>query len=465
MHHSVTVIVPVHNQLNHLKVCCEIVLANFRNDYPDGQLIVVDINSNDGTEEWLSSQKNISYIAIDGDISRSQAYNVALEHADGEMILFLNSDAYITDHTIVRLERYLYSDKKNAAVGPVSHKMVVYSLQEFHDNIPGLKDMFQVRDFSEQVYRRVFMHRPIKSSYLYSFCLLAKKNIIMSLGGFDNSYYANVMEDVDLTMRMVQAGYELLVIPSVFVYNDRIWPFSDRGYDQYAAYETMQSIFYKKWKFNFFYASSLRFDLLRYIDFKKNNLAVLEAGCGMGTNFAYIKSKNSKAVLCGVELCEETAFFAQKYADVRNDDLEKIVVPEWENKFDYIVMGDIVEHLIDPWSALKKLKVMLKSDGCIIASIPNIMNAVTMYHILSGKFTYADSGILDKTHMRFFTKYEIEKLFNDCGYNAEFLGYNQIVGRNEKINEFENEIMSMKSLNIDPDEFNAMQYIIKATKM
>ena len=145
--------------------------------------------------------------------------------------------------------------------------------------------------------------------------------------------------------------------------------------------------------------------------------------------------------------------------------MEKIVVPEWENKFDYIVMGDIVEHLIDPWSALKKLKVMLKSDGCIIASIPNIMNAVTMYHILSGKFTYDDSGILDRTHMRFFTKYEIKKMFNDCGYDIEFLRYNQIVGRNEKINEFENEIMSMKSLNIDPDEFNAMQYIIKATKM
>ena len=108
---------------------------------------------------------------------------------------------------------------------------------------------------------------------------------------------------------------------------------------------------------------------------------------------------------------------------------------------------------------------MLKSDGCIIASIPNIMNAVTMHHILSGKFTYAESGILDRTHMRFFTRYEIKKMFNDCEYDIEFLGYNQIVGRDEEINEFEKEIMSMKSLNVDPDEFNTMQYIIKATKI
>ena len=56
-------------------------------------------------------------------------------------------------------------------------------------------------------------------------------------------------------------------------------------------------------------------------------------------------------------------------------------------------------------------------------------------------------------------------MFNDCGYDIEFLGYNQIVGRDDDINNFEKEIMSMKSLNVDPDEFNAMQYIIKANKM
>lgn len=56
-------------------------------------------------------------------------------------------------------------------------------------------------------------------------------------------------------------------------------------------------------------------------------------------------------------------------------------------------------------------------------------------------------------------------MFNDCGYDIEFLGYNQIVGRDDDINNFEKEIISMKSLNVDPDEFNAMQYIIKATKM
>ena len=465
MHHSLTVIVPVHNQLEYLKVCCEIVLANFINDYPDGQLIIVDMNSNDGTKEWLSLQKNISYITIDGDVSKSYAYNAALEYSDGEMVLFLNPDAHITDHSIIRLEKYLYSNENVVAVGPVLSNVRMDNLQRYSGNIPNLVDVFQARVFSDQLYQERCLELPYNTNFLYDSCLLVKKRIILSEGAFDTKYYANSMEDIDLSLRLIKAGYQLLIVPSVFVYNDYHWPFIDRGYNQNDSYVTMADVFEKKWKFNFFYSNNMRNDLLRFIDTKRNGLSILEVGCGMGANFTYIKAINPNAYLCGVELSHRTAFFAQKHADVRGGDLEKIEVPEWNNKFDYIIMGDIIEHLVDPWSVLKKLKVMLKSDGCIIASIPNIMNAVTMHHILSGKFTYAESGILDRTHMRFFTRYEIKKMFNDCEYDIEFLGYNQIVGRDEEINEFEKEIMSMKSLNVDPDEFNTMQYIIKATKI
>lgn len=465
MHHSLTVIVPVHNQLEHLKVCCEIVLANFKNDYPDGQLIVIDMNSNDGTEEWLSLQNNISYITIDGEVSKSNAYNAALEYSDGEMVLFLNSDAYITDRTISRLERYLYSKNDIAAVGPVSSKIEIDNLQKYSGIMPEFKNIYNAREFSNNLFRREFTRRIYDTNFLYDFCLLAKKETIISVGGFDVDYYANSIEDIDLSLRLIKAGYQLKVVPSVFVYNDRHWQFEDRGYNHYISYRLMLEVFKEKWQFNLSYSANLRKDLLNYIDCSKENLALLETGCAMGANFTYIKALNPKAELCGIELCDGAAYFAKKHADVCSADLEKIEVPEWDNKFDYIIMGDIIEHLIDPWSALKKLKVMLKSGGCIIASIPNIMNAVTMYHILSGKFTYEESGVLDKTHMRFFTKYEIEKMFNDCGYDIEFLGYNQIVGRDDDINNFEKEIMSMKSLNVDPDEFNAMQYIIKANKM
>lgn len=215
MHRSLTVIVPVHNQLDYLKVCCEIVLANFKNDYPDGQLIVVDMNSNDGTEAWLSKQTEISYIAIEDEVCKSQAYNAALEYATGEMILFLNCDAYITDHTILRLEEHLYSNESVAAVGPLLSKVEMDNLQRYLGDIPKLKDVFQAREFSDQLYKEKRVELPYTTNFLYDTCLLIKKDIILSVGNFDIKYYANSMEDMDLSLRLIQAGYQLLVIPSV----------------------------------------------------------------------------------------------------------------------------------------------------------------------------------------------------------------------------------------------------------
>lgn len=269
MHHSLTVIVPVRNQLEHLKVCCDIVLANFRNDYPDGQLIVVDMNSNDGTEAWLSGQSDISYIAIEDEVCKSQAYNTALEYANGEMVLFINCDAYITDHTISRLERYLYSKDDIAAVGPVFSKIEIDNLQKYSGIMPDFKNIYDAREFSNYLFRREFTRRIYDTNFLYDFCLLAKKEAVISVGGFDVDYYANSMEDIDLSLRLIKSGYKLNVVPAVFVYNDRQWAFLDRGYDLYEAYCKMTQIFENKWNFNFFYSGNLRNDLLKYIDCSK----------------------------------------------------------------------------------------------------------------------------------------------------------------------------------------------------
>lgn len=463
--HSLAVVIATHNQLNFLETCVEIVKGNFINDYPSGQLIVIDINSNDGTFEWLKHQSEIFTLHVENNISLSQAYNIALKNIEAEMVLFLKPDVFMTQHTISRLERQLYSKSNLAAVAPITKGVDFSNLQEYDKGDAYITTLYEFNVFANKLYINNPLIKLRETFYLYDFCLLIKFDVLNNMGNFDEAFLSSCMHDIDLSYRLLKAGYKLGIVPNVFVYDNKNWMFEDLGYNRYNAYCVADGVFKNKWNFAAFYSSLIREDLLRYIDYERSNLSILDVGCGIGADFYYIKNKNYNAELCGVELDKNTAELAKLIADVRNENLETISIPEWEHKFDYIVMGDIIEHLVDPWSALKKLKVMLKSDGCIIASIPNIMNVVTMYHILSGKFTYEDSGILDRTHMRFFTKYEIEKMFNDCGYDIEFLGYNQIVGRNEKINEFENEIMSMKSLNIDPDEFNVMQYIIKATKM
>ncbi len=83
-------------------------------------------------------------------------------------------------------------------------------------------------------------------------------------------------------------------------------------------------------------------------------------------------------------------------------------------------MGDVIEHLVDPWSMLKKITRFLSSDGYLIASIPNINHwRVIADLILFDKWEYQKAGILDKGHLRFFTQKTIMAMFNQSGYTVK----------------------------------------------
>ena len=84
--------------------------------------------------------------------------------------------------------------------------------------------------------------------------------------------------------------------------------------------------------------------------------------------------------------------------------------------FDYIIFGDVLEHLHDPLRTIRYCRRFLKSGGCIIASIPNVMHISVMQKLLNGDFTYTDDGLLDKTHIHLFTLNEIVKMFQAGGY-------------------------------------------------
>ena len=83
--------------------------------------------------------------------------------------------------------------------------------------------------------------------------------------------------------------------------------------------------------------------------------------------------------------------------------------------YDAVVLGDVLEHMPAPERALKKL-VGLQPAGCkFIISVPNVANLWVRLHLLMGRFDYAERGILDKTHLRFFTRKTVKALVNDAG--------------------------------------------------
>lgn len=163
------------------------------------------------------------------------------------------------------------------------------------------------------------------------------------------------------------------------------------------------------------YYDSIRNDMLKYIP--KEAKRTLEFGCGKGGFSALLKQTNNVEAWA-VEIDKESAKAAAKKLDkVINNDAHKAIDELPDNFFDCIIFFDILEHLVDPYSLLTSVKKKLTKNGVIVTSIPNIRYYRHLVDfVVHGNWDYKDKGILDKTHLRFFTYKSIVKLFNGLAF-------------------------------------------------
>ena len=168
------------------------------------------------------------------------------------------------------------------------------------------------------------------------------------------------------------------------------------------------------------YYKMLKWEFLSLIPEGPN--VVLDLGCGAGQLGRVLREMNKASELVGVEThpkaVEEAAQF---YNKVYQDNVESLSLP-YAAYFDFIICGDILEHLVDPWTMLIKINSMLKSGGSLICSIPNIRYfKIIAGLILNGTWEYTDAGILDSTHLRFFTKRSFIKMLDNANYKVTWL--------------------------------------------
>jgi 2-polyprenyl-3-methyl-5-hydroxy-6-metoxy-1,4-benzoquinol methylase len=147
---------------------------------------------------------------------------------------------------------------------------------------------------------------------------------------------------------------------------------------------------------------------------------VLDVGCGSG-NFGQALKSSYKCQVWGIEPNDEAANAAKGKLDTVIHNVFLKDLPELQGKkFDAIFFNDVLEHLINPGEALRNCKELLAPDGCIIASIPNIRWYPVVLSLLRYKdFKYQPFGVMDETHLRFFTKKSMIRLFEDQGYKVE----------------------------------------------
>lgn len=172
------------------------------------------------------------------------------------------------------------------------------------------------------------------------------------------------------------------------------------------------------------YFQHVREEMLAFIP--KNASNILEIGCGDGSFGAYVK-KNISCSYYGIEPDKRFAKSAFERLDHFDNSLFTSESKLPTSFFDCIVFNDVLEHLADPHTTLLNCKVFLKPDGVIVSSIPNLRHAPYLYRLAYlGEFQYENSGIMDKTHLRFFTKKSIKKMYESLGFEiVQHVGINK----------------------------------------
>ena len=221
----------------------------------------------------------------------------------------------------------------------------------------------------------------------------------------------------------------------------------------------------KKWGISSIDLCHSRIDPIKYIDFSKNPSTVLEAGCACGLNFIKIKNHVPDIECTGIELNKHSAAIAKLFANVYAMDLENFERPEWHDKFDIIVMGDILGHLKDPWQAVRNMFRLQSPGGEILISVPNIMHFSIFNQMFHGYWEYEDAGILDRTHLRFFTKKTAQRLLEQAGYQIRSINPIQwFSNRERQVQEFINKLRPLLSNEVEIEQILSEQWVIVGEK-
>ena len=111
-----------------------------------------------------------------------------------------------------------------------------------------------------------------------------------------------------------------------------------------------------------------------------------------------------------------------RISEVLVGNVEEIALPWSSASFDVLILSEVLEHLVDPWAVLKKLWPLLKPGAIVLASSPNVSHHRVIRMLIRGDWNLTDMGVMDKTHLRWFTPRSYAALFESCGYVVDSVG-------------------------------------------
>lgn len=449
-----SIVLLTYNNLDYTKICVKSIKQYSNNN--NYEIIIIDNNSTDDTGEWIKEQNGIKYILNDENKGFPAGCNQGVNLSERENDIFLlNNDTVIMPNSIFNLRMGLYSDESVGATGAVSNSVSYYQkISEQYNDFNGYMDYALKNNVVDEA-------RYESRIKLVGFAMFIKRTVLDKVGLLDERFTPGNYEDDDISFRIILEGYQLLLCKDSYIHHFGSVSFDNASPEYRELLRVNSAKFKEKWGFISDYSAMIRHDVISLINEEKNkDIKVLEIGCACGASLLNIKNEYPNSEIYGIEINKDSAKIASCFADIRDENIENSNLTYDEGFFDYIILADVLEHLYEPEMVLRNLKKYLKDDGYILASIPNVMHYSVIRDLLNGNWTYQDAGILDRTHVRFFTKNEILKMFSNIG--CKELGINSInLYKNESDETFINQLSNISSVNVK-DEFEAYQYLIKA---
>lgn len=439
---EITIIIVVHNQLEELKTCIKAIRLSCMDI--DVQILVIDNFSTDGTSQWLEGEEDIAYASMEEEGRYAAILNEALSlYGIENDILLLSADYMLTPECLKRMKLLLDEDENRGAVNPISNGFGKWCVP--------VNNYREAVEYEEEI-KSVRQNR--KRIGLYGECLLLKRKAMKRVGEFAEEFGEAYYVIEDYMIRMLHEQYILQSCENAFVYAMHEY----KGCEDEAESELLNH----KWGMKYF-NKECNPHLVGLIDGEDNReMQVLEIGCDCGATLLEIGNRFPNAKLYGYEINQKAAEIAGYAVKVQVGNIEERNLPFEKQFFDYIILGDVLEHLRQPKKVLEYLYEFLRKDGELLISVPNLQHISVVKELLRGNFTYTRTGLLDETHIHFFTMKEIERMLEEAGYEVTLIMRREAALLDED-HELIEKLVAL-SPETQPSMFRAVQYVLKAEK-
>ncbi len=402
------------------------------------EIVVIDNASTDGVTDELKktdgivlqcNEQNVGFTA-----GCNQGIKMSSPHND---ILLLNNDTLLADNSLFWLRMGLYEDKSVGATGSVTSSST--NDQEIEQKFATPQEYIELANRE----LNLPMEHPYEQRFrLIGFAYLIKRTALDNVGILDEQYSPGNYEDDDISFKLMAGGYKLLLCKNAFIFHWGQMSFKKKTPEQDARYRALitenRDKFNAKWKIEQYKYIDPHMELMGLIKHDVNEpFSILEVDCGIGVNLGIVKNRYYNASVYGLESDENVAKIGNSYLDTIRHGDEYTFLKE-DQKYDYIVLNDVLTRLEDPYAYLEEVKRHLNPGGCVMVKVLNALHHSVLLGMFKGEFDYKKMGRRNGKTARLFTVGQIYELFGASGYNIEHvMGYyardEQLINENKEV--------------------------------